>query len=131
MRSVSPWIAAAFANRDEAIENIRKIEPWTRGVYLAKTALPKTQETVALLERWLISLAELDALSESFAGEDDGPGPTLEETEGTLRVSDDEVSRRMQEKLRERSAWWVIGTSLLFELFVVGLAALVFRRRDH
>ncbi len=131
MRSVSPWIAKAFVNRDEALENIRKIEPWTKGVYLAKTALPKTQETVALLKRWLLSMADLKTLSEGFTGEDKSSDPVFKEGDDKLFVEDEEVARRMEEKLRDRSAWWVIGTSLLFELFVVGLAALVFRRRDH
>ncbi|MDQ7014118.1 MAG: ABC transporter permease [Planctomycetota bacterium] len=131
MRSVSPWIAKAFDNRDEAAENIRKIEPWTKGVYLAKTALPKTQETVALLERWTISKADLQELSEKFKDEDEEPGPTLEETGGNIDIDQDEVSRRMQEKIRERPAWWVIGTSLLYELFIVGIAAFIFKRRDH
>lgn len=130
MRTVSPWIAKAFDNRDEADENIRKIAPWTKGVYLAKTALPKTQETVALLERWTISKEDLRELSESFADDED-PQPTLEESGGTINIDHDEVSRRVQEKIRERPAWWVIGTSLLFEFFVVGVAAWIFKRRDH
>lgn len=131
IRTVSPWMGRVFENRDEAIEGIRKIEPWAQGVYVAKTALPKTQETVALLERWLISLADLDALSSRMSDEDDEPTPTLEENEGELRLEDSEVSRRVQEKIRNRSAWWVLGTSLLFEFFVVSLAAILFSRRDH
>lgn len=131
LRNFSPWISAAFENRDESESSLKKLKPWANGVYAAKTALPKTQETVALLERWLISMADLNSLSDNF-DEDNGTTPaTLEDTDGQLQLDDGEVSRRMQEAIRSRSAWWIIGTSLIFEFLVVGFAALLFARRDH
>jgi hypothetical protein len=32
---------------------------------------------------------------------------------------------------RQRSIWWIVGTSLLFEAAVLGLAAWSFSRRDY
>ena len=72
-----------------------------------KTVLPKTTETVALLERTLIDVAELPK----------PPGRS-----GNLPQQ-----RRMQaatgiiEAVRARSVGWVVGTSLGFEAIVSGL----------
>jgi hypothetical protein len=32
--------------------------------------------------------------------------------------------------MRDRSLWWVVGTSLLFEAFILGIGAWIFSRRD-
>ena len=77
-----------------------------------KTVLPKTTETIGILERTLYSMAELP--SGAF-----GQPPQQAK-----------VSTKVAETLRARSAWWVVGTSLGFELFVLSLAALIFCRRD-
>jgi hypothetical protein len=37
---------------------------------------------------------------------------------------------RQVEELRSRSLWYVIGTSLLFELVLLSVAAWIFCRRD-
>lgn len=86
----------------------------------AKTVFPKTQETIALLERWMVDLADL-------------PKPQDEEIQdiGPMAgVSQAEVQKRLQEKLRSRSVWWVMGTSFLFEGFILFLAIRIFKRRD-
>lgn len=84
-----------------------------------KTILPKTNETVGLLSRWLIDLAELPEVEQSETPQDPfsgGPAPGLE--------------REIEERLRNRSLTWIVGTSVLFELVMLGLAAWVFVRRD-
>lgn len=81
-------------------------------VYGVKTVLPKTTETIGILERTLYSMAELPA------GELGQPRRQAK------------VGRKVQETLRSRSVWWVVGTSLGFELFVLSIAALIFCRRD-
>ena len=35
-----------------------------------------------------------------------------------------------QNRIRDRSIGWIVGTSLLFEAMVLGLAAWIFNRRD-
>jgi hypothetical protein len=40
------------------------------------------------------------------------------------------VQKDVIEKTRERSVWWVLGTSLLFEAVVLGMACFIFVRRD-
>lgn len=89
------------------------------GVYLAKSFLPKTAETVDLLERALIRTADLpDA---------DGRGsPGGEDEDGAY----ENPGLRAELKLRDRSPAWIIGTSLAFEAVMLALAAFVFYRRD-
>jgi len=82
-------------------------------LYYVKTVLPKTTETMALLERSLISLAELP----NSSGED--------------MPRQMEVGREVAEIIRARSVTWVVGTSLLFEFAVLGCAAFIFCRRDY
>lgn len=83
-----------------------------------KTILPKTTETVGLLRRWLVEMAQLPEESSPEPRDPFSPGrnPALE--------------REMEEQLRERSIAWIGGTSLLFELTVLSLAAWIFVRRD-
>lgn len=80
--------------------------------YGVKTVLPKTTETVALLERTLIAQADI-------------PEWLVGGTEAQR-----ELTREMEATVRERSVWWVVGTSLGFELFVLAWAGLIFCRRD-
>ncbi len=84
-------------------------------------------ETIALLERWLISMADLEAMSEANP---DRLETSIDE-EGDLTLDQSEVELRAQEAMRSRSVWWVLGTSLIFECLVLGGAVFVFARRDN
>lgn len=110
--------------------------PWHQGVFAVKTILPKTGETIALLERWLIDLADLDPQnfnpSQPNSTNDDaallfGEGNVPNDTDPNLSNSTNE---RVNQKIRERSVFWVIGTSLIFELIVLAIAAVYFKRKD-
>lgn len=85
-----------------------------------KTVFPKTQETIALLERWMVDLADLPKPPEDEP-QDFGP---------MAGVSQVEVQKRLQQELRSRSPWWVMGTSFIFEGVVLLLAMRIFKRRD-
>ncbi|HYW79634.1 MAG TPA: ABC transporter permease, partial [Thermoguttaceae bacterium] len=82
-------------------------------VYGIKTVLPKTTETISLLERELIDRAEL-------------PQHPRGRTEKQSLVAG-----KMEETLHNRSVGWIVGTSLLFELVVLAVAARIFCRRDY
>jgi hypothetical protein len=73
--------------------------------------LPKTRETIALLQRWLIRLADLPAAADD---------PRQQATQ-----------RELQEALYRHSPLWILGTSLGFEAVVLACAAWVFCRRDY
>ncbi len=100
----------------------------------AKTALPKTSETMGILQRELLSMSELAAITQGGSNDevivhvntDDEEEAEIVETFGDHRGTQDAVARTV----RGRSALWIIGTSLLFEALIVGIAARVFSRRD-
>jgi ABC-type transport system involved in multi-copper enzyme maturation permease subunit len=92
-----------------------------------KTALPKTTETIALLERWLVDLSDLPATDSSDSNE-----PPLTDALANINVGmmDESVMTEAVADLRERSPLWIIGTSLLFEAAVLALACFIFARRN-
>ena len=125
------WREQKLAHRREQLPKARERRVfWTRLhtiAYGVKTVLPKTSETIGLLERRLIEDADLEALAETT---EDAPAWQTGSATDDVRVDQQEVQRRMMEETRDRSAWWVVGTSLLFEIAVLGLAAWIFCRRD-
>jgi hypothetical protein len=82
--------------------------------YGIKTVLPKTAETVALLERSLMKAAKL-------------PQPSGGPEERRMHAAQIDAI----DALRNRSIAWVVGTSLGFEAVVLCFAALIFCRRDY
>jgi ABC-type transport system involved in multi-copper enzyme maturation permease subunit len=109
--------------RDE-LASVKKNRPrWNLASDISfgvKTVFPKTQETVALLERWMVDFADLPQPPEQEA-QDFGP---------MAGVNQAEVSKRLQAEMRSRSVWWVMGTSFIFEGVVLLLAMRIFKRRD-
>lgn len=93
----------------------RTLQTVHRILFAAKTVLPKTTETMSLLERSLIDMAELPR------------NPDDNRHDRAQRA----VGRKVAEEVRSRSVGWVVGTSLGFELVVLALAAAVFCRRDY
>ncbi len=81
--------------------------------YGLKTVLPKTSETVALLERSLVKAARLPQFGSPHERRLMGAEQDFVDT------------------LRSRSVGWILGTSLGFEAVVLCFAALIFCRRDY
>ncbi|MEM9021341.1 MAG: hypothetical protein AAGC44_12315 [Planctomycetota bacterium] len=86
-------------------------------MYLIKWPLPKTGETLSLIERTIIRAADL-------------PPPDVEAVNSPFFEQDSETVRETAEDL-ERPIWWIVGTSLAFEFMLVGFAAWLFCRRDY
>jgi len=86
-----------------------------RIVFVAKTFVPKTRETINLLDRSLLPDWQIEKAMGSPAA-DNGP--------------DAAVIVKSTDPTRGRSVWWIVGSSLLFEAVVVGFAAWRFQRRD-
>ncbi|MAI67655.1 MAG: hypothetical protein CMJ26_07240 [Phycisphaerae bacterium] len=115
----------------EAQESLAKLAPWHMPVELVLAALPKNAQTIGLLNRWLSDPdgfdigAIMNGDMRAFEGED------VKEFDPTTRgARDREANRRIQEDYESRSLWYVLGTSLLFEGFVLGLASMYFSRKD-
>jgi ABC-type transport system involved in multi-copper enzyme maturation permease subunit len=111
---------AAKPNTTDQKEDSRKLEEASAKLNLAynityglKTVLPKTSETIGLLERNLYDLADLPA---GMFGQ-----PQQRQ----------EAQREVMETIRKRTVWWVVGTSLGFEAVVLALGAWIFCRRDY
>ncbi len=90
------------------------LETARRVLGTVNTVLPKTRQTIALLQRWLIRLADLPPASDN---------PQQQAMQA--------AQRDFQETLYGRSPFWILGTSLGFELVVLACAAWVFCRRDY
>lgn len=90
---------------------------WRQGIYIGKSVFPKTQETIGLLARWTVdreALAQLGVMPE----DDD---KMLAQRQGQQATA---------QALEARSLWWVLGTSFVFMALVLGVSAVIFKRRD-
>jgi len=121
-----------YAAREKKLESTRGTQ---RSLTIAhsilfgtKTVMPKTAETIALLSRWLISKEEAEKLLPDPPP--DSQRSPFSEPERDIRVSERDIQKEMQRIIRERSLGWVVGTSVVFELVILCMAAWIFRRRD-
>jgi ABC-type transport system involved in multi-copper enzyme maturation permease subunit len=104
----SKTAAADDSNSSRALDIAHRV------VYGVKTVLPKTTETIAILERSLVQLAKLPQQPQ---------GPQTERMQA--------AQLEFVEILHGRSIAWIVGTSLGFEVFVLFWAAVFFCRRDY
>ena len=102
---------------------------WHGMVLTAKTALPKTDDTIKLLERWLVKSATLPE-TPNDESEQRQMMPFLTGEMYVAGVRAPEVFERMEANYRSRSVLWVLGTSLMFEAVVLAIALWIFVRRD-
>lgn len=96
-------------------------------LFSAKTVVPKTSETIALLERWLVDLADLNSNEDDLGG---SLGNAVN-MDGNFVPSQDRIAKAVGEEITGRSVTWVVGTSLAFELVVLVFAGFIFCRRDY
>ena len=113
----------------DELESASDFRRFHRYSFYAKTVLPKTSETIALLERWLVELADLPN-NPSQNNSDQGFNFSSLDITKQIRINQEDFQKRMIDEQRSRSVFWVIGTSLAFELIILSLAAWIFCRRD-
>lgn len=99
---------------------------WYSVFFGVKTILPKTGETIEVLERMLLSQADIQGMkvNQSFDMNDNESNPDAP------RILESEVRYNFENQIRSRSLWWIIGTSLGFEAVMLGIAGWIFSRRD-
>ncbi|RNC81158.1 MAG: hypothetical protein ED559_04985 [Phycisphaera sp.] len=117
--------------RDQKADNeefAKKLAPWRQGLYIFKTVLPKTQETIALLGRFVFSEEDMEAALR--IGADDDDRSEVDDETGEVDVSSADMQRITTEAYNERSLLWILGTSLLFEAVILLIAGWLFARRD-
>ncbi len=95
-----------------------------RFAYALRVAVPKTRETTDLLDRWLFTDDEVVQAGEfrERRYEEQGRSQMEERAEAGIEV---------EQLKRQRSAAWIIGTSLADEVLLVGAAGWLFCRRDY
>ena len=107
----------------DATSSAASLDAWHTGLIGVMTVLPKTGETIQLLERWTIDLAELPQ------NENDTTRPLVND-EGDFRPDEQRLAEDIQQAKRDRSVWWILGTSVIFELVLVLIGGWLFWRRD-
>lgn len=95
--------------------------------YAAKTVLPKTAETARLVRRSLAIAADIGDAEDAGAGEDTRGQSELFRSQF---VSERKLEATVEAEVDARPVSWVVGTSLGFELVVLGIGVWYFRRRD-
>ncbi len=125
---------SSLANAEERAEDASKdlpaIEKWHGYVFGAKTVLPKTGETIALLERWMIDTSDYNEL---FPGMLEAEEVRFDDDDADAPADPSKVrspQQRSTDEIRARSTGWVIGTSVIFELIILGICCWIFKRRD-
>lgn len=124
LEAMNGLLRGARAEKSRAQEAADTWARWHRYVFAAKTILPKTDETIELLNRYLLSPEDL----ELFAPKNRRNGPGSDED--VADFGDPEVARSAQRAVRARPVAWVLGTSLAFEAVILAAGALIFKRRD-
>ncbi|UCD76701.1 MAG: hypothetical protein JSV91_07195 [Phycisphaerales bacterium] len=116
------------SDRDERQVLIDKIERWHKPVRVLQAIMPKTGETIGLLDRWLrrdTDINIMDILDGAVAVDESG---RYRRTQGD---EDREIERRLESEAETRSDWYIIGTSLAFEAVVLLLGCSIFVKRDY
>ena len=125
LEAVSPTLGLARNRLKEAQDSKKTWSVWYARIFALKTVLPKTQETIGLLGRNLISKDEIDRLMEQRGLDSDEPPQ-----DDNPAFADPRVLSRVTEIQRQRSMWWILGTSFFFEAMILLLATVIFARRD-
>jgi len=112
-------------------KNAARFHTWHRIATAINCFVPKTTETTNLLDRWLFTDEE--------AGETEDRRQArrrqFRENDSNSLFADDDAMQDagvdVANATRNRSLWYIVGTSLACEAVVVALGAWIFCRRDY
>ena len=119
LEAINPTLKTARQKLIDAQRSFDSRNTWASRVYTLKLILPKTQETIGLLERNLIASDELDGFINMLNGLEDGDDNP-----------DNELGERIDAVYSARTTIWILGTSFIFEIILLGLSTIIFVRRD-
>ncbi len=114
-----------MSRADEAHGNAAKIEAYHLGSSWLLAVLPKTKQTLDLMDRWVVNKGEnsiTDVLLYVF-----NPGNSRRGRRNEFR---DETIKAAEAEYESRSPWYIIGTSLAFEAVLLCISCWIFVRRD-
>lgn len=127
LEAANPFLRVKRSALADARRTHQRLVPAHRVVLAMTTVLPKTGETRELLNRVLVSAADLEAIRRDA----ERARPRFDGAEGGEEARAAIVAaERVEDASRTRPVWWVVGTSLAFEAVVLAAAAAVFVRRD-
>jgi hypothetical protein len=154
LAQVDPFLASSREELKSEQSTVSGADRWQRYFMIAKTFTPKTSETIKLTERWIMSAAELKSLEDisneqaakaqerrrarraEMRAEAKKETPAAAPAPGAVPAPDDDdeapvaVDNQVEKILHGRSVWWVLGTSVVFESVILGIACVIFVRRD-
>ncbi|CAN5726045.1 hypothetical protein BH11PLA1_BH11PLA1_05460 [soil metagenome] len=126
IKSLGDALVRANESREQTLDSLATRKAWHRLMYAGYVFVPKTGETVDLLTRIL------RASGSDFVRILERELPIPENKRNFF--ADTREARaaeyRAEEIILERSLWFVVGTSIAFEMVVLGAAAWIFCRRD-
>ncbi|MDX9912474.1 MAG: hypothetical protein RBS39_11640 [Phycisphaerales bacterium] len=132
LEAINPMIRTGRKDVAELEKTRESRVRWAGIISGVKTVFPKTQETVALLSRWMVSKEDM-AMFQPGGGsnvrvndrEDAG-----EEAEDFEFGQHPKLGERIEAAKRNRTVGWVLGTSVAFEAALLVLCCWLFARRD-
>ncbi|MBO6513784.1 MAG: ABC transporter permease [Phycisphaerales bacterium] len=125
LEAVNPTLRMSKNRLKESEAAAETWTAWASRVVLLKTLLPKTQETVGLLERNLITQKEIATLM----GMNDRQAEMMVNDE-TPAFADPRAAERATKVLQSRSIPWILGTSFIYEALLLLISCIIFVRRD-
>ena len=115
---------------NEAKETFNNLDKWHKPISWVLAVSPKAAQTIDLLDRWLSDPRGFD-IAAILARDMEAIENDIEEIDPTTdKALRRETRRRTDEEYKTRSLWYVLGTSLLFEGAILGIAGLYFCRKD-
>jgi len=107
---------------------MRKVGWISLGMSGVKAVLPKVTDTKDLLERVILTVEEREGLMRDAAR--DMSNVEIDQEAEDVKVDMGKVQRKAFERKFSNPAWWIVGTSLGFEMVILAIAGWIFVRRD-
>jgi ABC-2 family transporter protein len=121
LQAINPTLGTAREQLETNKSAYSTWSAWADRVSTLKLVLPKTQETISLLERNLLAEDELDGFIGMMQNMDE---------ENNQSNGDSRINERITDVYASRTPLWILGTSFIFEGVILFFATLIFRRRD-
>lgn len=128
LEAVNPLLAKSRADLRELEEKRRFWTKWAGIIKRVKFVTPKTSETTRLLTRYLVSPDDLQLFMGGGRVNVDAGDRNSQQDMPPMATP--EAQQRSMKVLNERPVWWIVGTSLASEAVMVGIACVIFARRD-
>lgn len=128
--SAIQWsISTTTSEREKLLQSIDTIDRWLNLVRIIRWPMPKTSETVNLMDRMLAREGDINLMDliQGRVSVDANGKPA----KAAHRTTDDYVQNRIMQDADRPTPLFIIGSSLAFEFVILGTACFIFVRRDY